>query len=411
MAIAPSLTSTTGLSPMMAALYDKQLIFREKEELRYEQVAWVKELEGNSGETIHFQAYRPLARVETALTQGSATAHSEYPLLSRRVSVTPREWGATTPIATLFDLTKLDSGLSQQVDIVAEQRNETIDAELAIEVGQRGCFPIRADVDAVHEQHGLGVIATNASVNQFRVATGDDSGLSAALTAGAIICVTAGTNYGYVGRVSSYASSDTTGGLVVLKSGGSTAVNSAAAIFDATSKFTFVDQSALAATDILTNVNIRRARRHLKRNKAPFFDGKTWVALISPEVEYDFMGDTSWLAAKQYSDVQDLYKGEIGMWMNVRFVGTTQPFRETDAGVTDLETGGITHVPIFGRKAFCNAKITGGNQGIVVLQGPDKRDPLNMVTTVGWKSIFRPKSLTGPHCVSILCGATSVAIN
>ena len=79
--------------------------------------------------------------------------------------------------------------------------------------------------------------------------------------------------------------------------------------------------------------------------------------------------------------------------------------------VTDVKyrkTGALTQVQVFGRKAFGVGKITGGSQGVIVLQGATKSDPLNMVTTVGWKSIFQPRALTAPHCVSIYCGATGL---
>ena len=96
--------------------------------------------------------------------------------------------------------------------------------------------------------------------------------------------------------------------------------------------------------------------------------------------------------------------------MNCLFVGTTAPYREVAAGTTDMTAGGLFHSMLFGRKAFANAKINGGNQGIIVLQAPDKSDPLNMHTVIGWKKIFKPKALTSTHCVSIIGGATGITI-
>lgn len=388
----------------MAELYDKQLIFREKQELRFEQVAWVKELASNAGKTINFQAYRPLAVPTSALTEGSDSSHTDYALTSRRVSVTPEEWGATATISKLFHLTKLDPGLVEQVDIVADQRNRTIDQQLAIEVGQNGVFPLRGDASATYQEFSLRVSAgPTHTTSVFTVKPADDTASVSNLTAGAIVCFTAGPSYGYTGRVSAVAASST-GLVVTLK----TAANAA---FSSDDRFCTFDQAGLtAANSKLSETNVRAARKHLRINRAPYFDGDTWVALVDPNAEYDFMGGSAWTLAHQYGDSRALYKGEMGMWMGVRFVGTTAPYRETAAGATDMAAGGLIHSMIFGRKAFANAKITGGNQGIVVLQNADKKDPLNMHTVIGWKSIFKPKALTTPHCVSIIGGATGVTI-
>lgn len=407
MAVAPSLTSTGGLSSLMATIYDKQLLHREKQELVYEQLAWNKELAHNMGNAIRFQAYRPLAIVTSALSEGSASGHTEYALTSRDVTVTPEEWGATAPISTLYSLTKLDPGLVEQIDIVADQRNRSIDRQLAEEVGQNCIFPMRGDQDSNFEVSGIRLISANASTTQFRINTADDAiGAVTSLGAGSPICVTAGTNYGYAGRVSNTSTSGATGMLVTLRTneGNRAAVSD----FDSTSVIRVMDQQALAATDVLSSTNLRGARKHLRKNRAPFYDGGTWTATVSPDTEYDFLGDSTFVLTSQYAQNRQLYNGEVGMWMGIRFVATTAPFRETILGVTDMDGGALTQVQVFGRKAFGVGKITGGSQGVVVLQGATKSDPLNMVTTVGWKSIFQARGLTAPHCVSIFCGATGL---
>ena len=408
MANAGNLTTTTALSPMMKELYDKQLIFREKQELRFEQVAWVKEVPSHEGKTANFQAYRPLAVPSTKLTEGSDSSHTDYSMNSRRVPVTVESWGATTTLGKLFHMTKIDPGLVEQVDIVADQRNRTIDQQLAIEVGQNGVFPVRGDASASYQEFNLRVSSAGHSTSKLVVLPADDTASASNLTAGAIVCITAGNNYGYTGRVSRI-SAIASGLEIYFKSSG---VNRHAQVaFDSDTRFTTFDQATLAAaTSKLSTTNIRAGRKHLRLNRAPYFDGGSWVAIVDPNTEYDFMGDTTWVNAGQYSNVTALYKGEMGMWMNVRFVGTTAPYRETAAGATDMTAGGLFHSMIFGRKAFAHAKLQSATEGIVVLQGADKKDPLNMHTVIGWKNTFKPRALTAPHCVSIIGGATGVTI-
>jgi len=402
---AGNLTSTTALSPMMAEIYDKQLLFREKQELRFEQVAWVKELDSNAGKVLNFQAYRPLAVPTSALNEGSDSSHTAYSLVSRRVSVTPEEWGAVAEISKLFHLTKLDAGLVEQVDIIADQRNRTIDQQLAIEVGQNGVFPLYgAGASTSYQEFNLRAStgATHTTSVLF-VKPADDTGSVSNLTAGGIVCITAGNNYGYTGRVSA-TSAAATGLKITFKT-------AAAVAFSDDTRFCTFDQAGLtAANSALSETNVRNGRKNLRLNRAPYFDGDSWVALVDPNTEYDFMGGSAWTLAHQYGDSRALYKGEMGMWMNCRFVGTTAPYRETAAGATDMAAGGLFHSMLFGRKAFGHAKITGGNQGVIVLQAADKSDPLNMKTIIGWKSIYKPKALTAPHCVSIIGGASGITI-
>lgn len=415
MAVAPSLTGTTGLASMIAVIYDKQLLAREKQELVFKQLCWIKSIPQNMGTTIQFQAYRPLAVVTSSLNsgtdfEGSAGSHSEYALSSRQVTIQPREWGATAPISTLYHMTKIDPGLTEQIDIVADQRNRSIDRQIALEVGRNGIFPIRADQDTAYTAHGIRLIATNASTSQFRINTNDDA-ITAVTNAGAgaIVCVTSGTNYGYTGRISTTSTSAATGMLVTLKI--TVGHRAAPKDFTASDVITIVDQSTMAIGDVLTSINLRAARKHLRKNRAPFFDGNNWVAAVSPDTEYDFLGDSTFVLTAQYSDARKLYNGEMGQWMGIRFVGTTQPYRETILGVADMDDpqGPVFHNFVFGNKAVGFGELSGGDQGIVVLQGSTKSDPLNMVTTVGWKSIFEPRSLTSPHCVSILTSATENA--
>ena len=408
MADAGNLTTTTALSPMMKVLYDKQLLFREKQELRFEQVSWVKEIPSHEGKTEHFQAYRPLAVPTSKLTEGSDSSHTDYSLNSRRVSVTVESWGATVTLGKLFHMTKIDPGLVEQVDIIADQRNRTIDQQLAIEVGQNGVFPLRGDASATYQEHNLRVSSAGHTTSKIIVLPADDTASASNLTAGAIVCITAGNNYGYTGRVSEI-SAVATGLAIKLKTA---APNRAAPVaFSTDTLFTTFDQAGLtAANSMLSSTNVRAGRKHLRINRAPYFDGGSWVAIVDPNTEYDFMGDSTWVNAGTYSNVTALYKGEMGMWMNVRFVGTTAPYRELAAGTTSMTSGGLFHSMLFGRKAFAYAKHAGATEGVVVLQGADKKDPLNMHTVVGWKNTFKPRALTSTHCVSIIGGATGVTI-
>ena len=79
---------------------------------------------------------------------------------------------------------------------------------------------------------------------------------------------------------------------------------------------------AMTALDILdasTNLRVQNARP-----SAGYF-----TAVMAPEVARDLMNDDDWLEASRYGDTEQLFKGEVGRYMGVRVVTTTNPFRST----------------------------------------------------------------------------------
>lgn len=91
-----------------------------------------------------------------------------------------------------------------------------------------------------------------------------------------------------------------------------------------TSRYQLVGGDATAANNHYLGVDcMRRARRGLKVNKAKPINGY-YIAIIHPDVTYDFTGDPKWEAVKTYSDSTDLYEGEIGRMHGFRFVETTE---------------------------------------------------------------------------------------
>ncbi len=95
-----------------------------------------------------------------------------------------------------------------------------------------------------------------------------------------------------------------------------------------------------ATSDITTTsamkldaAGLRLVAARLRKNKTPKVGGRfPWMGKIGVEAIYDITGDNIWTNAKTYSDVQDLYTGEIGELHGVRLLETTQPFIQVGAG-------------------------------------------------------------------------------
>ncbi len=89
---------------------------------------------------------------------------------------------------------------------------------------------------------------------------------------------------------------------------------------------------ALTSDDKLTVTEIRKAVRSLKKAKARMFncagEGKArkphFVCICSPDATYDLQNDSLWQDVSKYSDVEQIYSGEIGRLFGVVFVESTE---------------------------------------------------------------------------------------
>ena len=89
---------------------------------------------------------------------------------------------------------------------------------------------------------------------------------------------------------------------------------------------------SLEASDKLTVTEIRKAVRSLKKAKARMFnntgEGQSrkphFVCICSPDATYDLQSDALWQDVSKYSDVEQIYSGEIGRLFGVVFVESTE---------------------------------------------------------------------------------------
>jgi N4-gp56 family major capsid protein len=302
-----SLTTSSTLSGLMQIFYDKVFLDRAEMELRYDYGAQKKTMPKNSGKTIYFNRFSPLGLATTALTEN--TNPSGVDMSSTVVSATIAEYGNYTRVSSLFEMTSLDEGLKEHVEVMSQNAGETLDALIAAEL-----------------------------------------------------------------------------------SGGSTAqIVSGKAL------------TAVAATDTLTGAEIRKAVRTLKKNKAKTFEDGLFRAIIPVSAAYDLRGNSEWLNANTYVNV-DLYKnGQVGVLHGVRFV-------ETNNEVYEASTVNVYHTYVFGKNAYGTLNLAGQPEKRIMVKNPgdsDTSNPLNMYSTIGWKSYFVAKVLNSAWVIAIKTGVTA----
>lgn len=166
----------------------------------------------------------------------------------------------------------------------------------------------------------------------------------------------------------------------------------------------------VAASDKLTNVELRKAVVFLKNHLAEPFDGGMYVAIINPNITYDLQDDPRFLAVSQYQDKMNVYRGEIGRLnglYGVRLVEATNMKIFTAAGASSAD---VASVIVLGRDAVYDTDLMSANPRVIVKNkgSAGTLDPLDQIATVGWKMDgYGVKVLQPQYCVRIECGFTA----
>lgn len=173
--------------------------------------------------------------------------------------------------------------------------------------------------------------------------------------------------------------------------------------------------STTAADRVLKAEDLDKAATYLHENRAPTFAGGHYIAVLSPRQAYDLRRDPTWENVGTYSDKEKIYRGEIGKLFNVKVIVTTNAKTFTsfdwnaDNDAVDPTGGGIVAEDLTGTNGTYEMGIVlgkeclgtikmGGTPGpmspsIVINNQPDKTDPLNQYTMLGWKAYYATKVL------------------
>lgn len=317
-------TATTGLTQTMQIFYDRVFLDRAKIELRHDFGADVKNIPMNSGKSIAWSRFTPLAIVTTSLSE--ATTPSSVDQTATQVSTTLADYGNWTQVGSLYSMTSIETGLTEHVSVHGQNAGESIDQL------------IRAEL-----------------------VTGATNLLPSTSTGGAALSTTA--------------------------------------------------ISTIHTSDNLTGLEIRRAVRALKKNKAQRFPGGLYRGIIGPDTAMDLFGNSEWLDAHRYTTADAIERGVIGKLHGVEFVETNNQHFALTAGFSTSATN-IANVFsnfLFGAHAYAIVNLGSHSAPMVFVKnpGPNSTDnPLEQFSTVGWKMPFAVKTLNSNWLINLKTGAT-----
>lgn len=161
--------------------------------------------------------------------------------------------------------------------------------------------------------------------------------------------------------------------------------------------------TAIAATDTVDGAEIRKAVRTLKKNKAKLFENGYFKAIIPVSAVYDLRADSEWLDAYRYTDAEAIRSGAVGRLHGVEFY-------ETNNEVTTSSTVTVYSTFIFGKNAYGILNIEGQPGKRIYVKQPgtsDTSNPLDLYSTIGWKSYFVAKVLNSDWLIELKTGVTA----
>lgn len=159
--------------------------------------------------------------------------------------------------------------------------------------------------------------------------------------------------------------------------------------------------TAITTADVLNTTEIKKAVRTLEGNSAQRYDDGFYLGKIQPYTWYDLIGDTTWVNAKTYSDVRDLYMGEVGELFGVRFMLTNN-------GHTSASTVTVYSNFIHGKDSFgCMDLATDSPKLYIKTPGANSTDnPADRYSTIAWAGSYVCKVLNSNWIINVKTGAT-----
>src|ERR1035437_2836165 len=164
-------------------------------------------------------------------------------------------------------------------------------------------------------------------------------------------------------------------------------------------------------TDVFTGLEVRKAVRTLKINKAQRFESGLFRGIIGPASSYDLFGNSEWLDAHRYTTSDAIERGVVGKLHGVEFVETNNQYVALSGGFSGspvtAASAGVANVYstfIFGKNAYGVINLGSITAPTVIVKNPgpnDTSNPLNMFSTVGWKMPFATKTLNSNWLIEI----------
>jgi N4-gp56 family major capsid protein len=165
--------------------------------------------------------------------------------------------------------------------------------------------------------------------------------------------------------------------------------------------------NTFAAGDTLDACDIRQMVKLLELNKAMAYKDGLFIGKTDPISKYNLIADTTWITAKEYSDVQGLYRGEMGELYQVRWLLNKDYMSGIGSTYTDEAASAAAstvvrfYTYVHGDNAFGVYDLAGDQPKLYVIPNAvDSNSPVGRVTFVSWAGSYATKLLNSDWAIS-----------
>ena len=152
--------------------------------------------------------------------------------------------------------------------------------------------------------------------------------------------------------------------------------------------------SSIAAGDVLDACNIRMMVRQLELTKARKYPDGMYIGKTEPYSKYKLLGDSTWINAKTYSDVKDLYKGEMGELYQVRWLLNKDLASGTEAQSTAASLIVRFYTYVHGADSFGCYDLAKDKPKLYILPNvTDSNSPAGRISIISWAGSYATKIL------------------
>lgn len=162
-----------------------------------------------------------------------------------------------------------------------------------------------------------------------------------------------------------------------------------------------------AAGDTLDACDIRQMTKLLELNKAMAYKNGLFIGKTDPISKYNLIGDTTWVNAKTYSDVNDLYTGEMGELYQVRWLLNKDVISGIGSTYTDEAASSAASLVVryytfvHGDNAFGVYDLEKDQPKLYILPNQvDSQSPVGRVSWISWAGSFATKLLNSSWAIS-----------
>lgn len=151
--------------------------------------------------------------------------------------------------------------------------------------------------------------------------------------------------------------------------------------------------STYAASDTFSASMIRGLTRTLELNRAMAYPDGSYMGKAAIQAKYQLLGDSTWINAKTYSDVKDLYKGEMGELYQVRWLLNKDSLSAVGAA-SEASVVAAFKTYIHGTDAFGCFDLEGDKPKLYILPNiVDGSSPAGRISKVSWAGSYATKIL------------------